>query len=98
MRTDSSRMSLYSSDEGSSFTIKFLRLIGAFTLPAFVQSRLTSGDLSFLLRVMTLKIYLLIFEKMSVAVWLHNFMRLCVGCTDFAVCKRLCVGGTAFAH
>ena len=91
VRTEISRMSLYASDKGSSFTINSLIIIGVFTFIAFVQSRLTRGDLSFLMRPMTLKIYFLICRKASVADWLQICMRLCVGCTAFAhVCVRLC--------
>ena len=84
MHTDSLSMSLIFSDKVSYFTFKFLRLIGAFKFLTFFQSQFTRGDLSFLLRDMTLKIYLLICSKMSVAIWLRNFMWLFVGCTDFA--------------
>ena len=83
VRTEISRMSLYASDKGSSFTINSLIIIGVFTFIAFVQSRLTRGDLYFLMRAMTLKIYLLIYGKTYVAVWLRNCMWLCVGCRDF---------------
>ena len=89
--TDSSRMSPSSSDDGSSFTIKSSRLIGAFTFLAFVQSWLTRVDLYFLLCVMTLKIFLADLFEPSVAFWVRNYMRLCVGCMAFAhFCVRLC--------
>ena len=89
--TDSSRMSPSYIGDGSSFTIKSLRLIGSFTLLDFVQSRLTRVYLSFLLRAMTLEIYLLIYRKTYVAVSVHNCMRRCMYCTAFAhVCVRLC--------
>ena len=84
MQTVSLCMSMSSIDKGSSFTIKYLGIIGAFTFLAFVQSGLTCGDLYFFLHAMTLEICLLIFRKTSVADWLRNCMRLCVGCTAFA--------------
>ena len=91
VRTGSLRMSPSSSDNGSSFTIKSSRLIGAITFLAFFQSGLTHVDLSLFLRARTLKIYLLISLKTSVAVWVHNCMRICVGCTNFVhVCVKFC--------
>ena len=83
VRIDISRVSTSYSDDGSSFTIKSLRLIGAFTFLDFVQSRLTRVELPFLLRAMMLKIFLLISSKTSVAVGVRNCMRLCVGSTAF---------------
>ena len=89
--TDSLRMLLSSSDNDSSFTIKSLRLIGPFTFLAFFQSWLTHVNLSFLLCAMTLKILLVGLLETSVAVWMRNCMRLCVGCTAFAhVGVQLC--------
>ena len=90
MCTDSSRMSPSSNDEGSSITINSPRLIGAFTFLAFVQSRPIRRNLYFLLRSMTLLIYLLICRKTSAADCLRKCMQFCVGCTAFAyVCVRI---------
>ena len=47
VHTDSSRMSPPYNDEGSSFTIKSSRVIGAFTFIAFIQSRSIRGELPF---------------------------------------------------
>ena len=58
--TDSLQMAPSYSDDVNSFTINYLRIIGAFTFLDFVQSRLTRVDFSFSLHAMTLKIYLLI--------------------------------------
>ena len=91
VRTDSSRMSLSSSYNGISFTINYSRFIGEFTFLAFAQTRLTRVDFHLSLRAMVLKTYLLVFPNTSVAVWVRNCMRLCVGCANFAhVCVQLC--------
>ena len=91
VRIDSLRMSRSSSDDGSFFTNKSLIIIGAFTFLSFFQSRLTRVDFYFSLRVMMLKILFVDFFETSVAVWLRNYMRRCVGCTAFArICVRLC--------
>ena len=84
-------MSPSSSDDCSFFTIKSLRIFGAFTFLDFVQSRLTRVGLYFLLRSMMLKIYLFICGKTYVAVYVRNCMPLCVCWTAFArICVRLC--------
>ena len=70
--TDSSQMSPSSSDNGSSFTMKSSRLIGAFNFLVFFKPRLTRVDLSFLLCSMTLIIFFLAdFFETAVAVWVH---------------------------
>ena len=64
--------------------------MGAFTVIAFVQPWSIRGDLSFLLRAMTLLLYLLISRKTSAADCLRKYMWLCVGCTYFSyVCVWL---------
>ena len=59
VRTDNLRMSPSSSDEVSSFTINYLRLMGTVTFFDLVQSLLTLVDLTFLPHAMTLKIFFL---------------------------------------
>ena len=72
VRIDILHISFSSSDNAISFTIKSSRIIVAFTFLAFVQPWLTRVDLSFLLRSMTLKIYLLVCSKTAVAVWVRG--------------------------
>ena len=77
--TDSSRMSPSSSDDGSSFTIKFLILIGVLTFLDFFQSRLNRADLFLLLRAMTLRIFFFLvdFTETAVAVWVGRLYGFC---------------------
>ena len=77
--TDSLQMSPSYSYDGTSFTINFLRLIGAFTFLGFVQSQLTRVDLSFLLRVMTLGILFFLVDlfETAVAVWVRRLYNFC---------------------
>ena len=100
VQTDSSRMSPYSSDRGSSFTIKYSRLMGAFTFLDFVQPRSICEDFYFLLRAMRIySTYWFVgnvcrmFSQMYAA--LRMFCGFCVRlCTYFAYvygsCIRLC--------
>ena len=81
--TDSFQRSPSSNDDVSSVIIKSSRLIGAFIFLGFVQSRLTRVNLSFSLRAMTLKIFLVDLFKKSIAVWVRNCMRLFVDYTNF---------------
>ena len=82
-------MSLSSSDDGSPFTIKSSRLIGAFTLIDYVQSRLTCVDLSFSMRAMKLKILLVDLFKTSVAVWVRKCTARMINIAHFSVGKLL---------
>ena len=99
--TDSSRLSPSSGDDGSSFTIKSLRIIGTFTFLAFFQSRLTRVDLSFFLHAM-IKFFLVDFFETAVAVWvrsLYGFCALSGLCVHIRILcsKRLVRTNTSFA-
>ena len=79
--TDSSQMAPSSSDDCTSFSIKYSRLMGAFTFHALVQSQLTCVDLTCSPHAMTLKIYffffLVDFFETAVAVCVRRLYGFC---------------------
>ena len=93
--TDSSRMSPYSSEYGTYFTIKSLILIGEFTFLALVQSRLTCVDLSFSPRAMTLKTFFSScqFIRDGCSSRGTQVVQLLRGCTTVVYVYSLCVLG-----
>ena len=92
--TDSSRISPSSSDDGTSFTIKSSKLIGAVTFLALFQSRLTRVDLSFSPHAMTLKIFFLVdlFDT-AVSFWVRSLYGFCAMqaalCRLYVFCVRI---------
>ena len=73
------RMTPSSGDNHTSFSIKYLRLMGAVTSLDLVQSLLTRVDLNCLLCAMTLKIFSLLvnMSELDVAVWVHRLYGFC---------------------
>ena len=93
--TYSSRMAPSSSDNCTSFSINYSRLIGAVTFFSLVQSLLTCVDLTCSPRAMTLKIS---FFSLSIFQDGCSGLRMYVGCTNLVPCKRLCVHNTYFSR